>query len=95
MNHLDGEMNKSVVWEVAWLCKVLPGLPFCVNILMPWVPKQYSHVLWLVRQHRTANRRQPIFLPLEVKFMLDWVAVCRLVRMQGASTWNIQKCFPH
>jgi hypothetical protein len=45
MNHLDGEMNKSVVWEVAWLCKVLPGLVFCVNILLPCVPKQHSHVL--------------------------------------------------
>ena len=45
MNHLDREMNKSVVWEVAWLCKVLPGLPFCINILLPCVPKQHSHVL--------------------------------------------------
>jgi hypothetical protein len=41
-----------------------------------------------------ANRRQPIFLPLKVEFMLDWVVVSRLVRMQGASTWNIQTAFP-
>ena len=83
MNHLYGEMNKSVVWEVAWLCKELPGLPFCVNILMPCVPKQHYFVLYMVRQHRTVNRRQPIFLPLEVQLKLDWVAFSRLVRIQG------------
>lgn len=83
MNHLYGEMNKSVVWEVVWLCKELPGLPFSVNILMPCVPKQHSFGLYMVRQQRTANRRQPIFLALEVQLKLDWVAFSRLVRIQG------------
>ena len=83
MNHLYGEMNKSVVWEVVWLCKELPGLPLIVNILMPCVPKQHSFGLYMVRQQRTANRRQPIFLALEVQLKLDWVAFSRLVRIQG------------
>ena len=84
MNHLYGEMNKSVVWEVVWLCKELPGcLPLSVNILMPCVPKQHSFGLYMVRQQRTANRRQPIFLALEVQLKLDWVAFSRLVRIQG------------
>ena len=48
---------------------------------MPCVPKQHSFVLYMVRQHRTVNRRQPIFLPLEVQLKLDWVAVSRLVRI--------------
>ena len=83
MNHLYGEMNKSVVWEVVWLCKELPGLPLSVNILMPCVSKQHSFGLYMVRQQRTANRRQPIFLALEVQLKLDWVAFGRLVRIQG------------
>lgn len=83
MNHLYGEMNKSVVWEVVWLCKELPGLPLSVNILMPCVPKQHSFGLYMVRQQCTANRRQPIFLALEVQLKLDWVAFSRLVRIQG------------
>ena len=83
MNHLDGEMNKSVVWEVVWLCMELPGLPLSVNILMPCVSKQHSFGLYMVRQQRTANRRQPIFLALEVQLKLDWVAFSRLVRIQG------------
>ena len=83
MNHLYGEMNKSVVWEVVWLCKQLPGLPLSVNILMPCVSKQHSFGLYMVRQQRTANRRQPIFLALEVQLKLDWVAFSRLVRIQG------------
>lgn len=83
MNHLYGEMNKSVVWEVVWLCKELPGLPLSVNILMPCVSKQHSFGLYMVRQQRTANRRQPIFLALEVQLKLDWVAFSRLVRIQG------------
>ena len=83
MNHLYGEMNKSVVWEVVWLCKELPGLPLSVNILMPCVSKQHSFGLYMVRQQRTANRRQPIFLAVEVQLKLDWVAFSRLVRIQG------------
>ena len=83
MNHLYGEMNKSVVWEVVWLCKELPGLPLSVNILMPCVSKQHSFGLYMVRQQRTANRRQPIFLALEVQLKLDWVAFSRLARIQG------------
>ena len=83
MNHLYGEMNKSVVWEVVWLCKELPGLPLSVNILMPCVSKQHSFGLYMVRQQRTANRRQPIFLALEVQLKLDWVAFSRLVPIQG------------
>ena len=49
-------------------------------------------VLCFLRQHRAANWRQPIFLPLEVKLKFDWVVVSRLLHMLSGY-WYYSKVF--
>jgi hypothetical protein len=51
---------------------------FGIAILMPRAPKQPSFVLYLARQHRTANRRQPSLLPLEFKLKFDLISKAAL-----------------